>query len=203
MAYVSRGFRGKRAKEREGSRVPPGQYLVDDFPVLSAGPTPHIPLDQWTFTIESEVAELKRWSWEAFRAHTASSARCSLPHGGSPIRATVRGHRAGLVSRCHRGKGERMHARVTRLDAPAGSYEDGIAMTNDQVIPSLKGIEGFVGAYFLGDRETGKLMSVVLWDSAEHMRASEEMADRIRGDAATAAQGTIQSVERFEVVAQA
>jgi heme-degrading monooxygenase HmoA len=96
-----------------------------------------------------------------------------------------------------------VHARVTRLDAPAGSYEDGIATTNDQVIPALKGIEGFVGAYFMGDRESGKLMSVVLWDSEEHMRASEEMADRIRGDVATATQGTIQSVERFEVVAQA
>ena len=33
MAYVSRGFRGKRAKERLDSRLPPGQYLVEDFPV--------------------------------------------------------------------------------------------------------------------------------------------------------------------------
>jgi DMSO/TMAO reductase YedYZ molybdopterin-dependent catalytic subunit len=48
--------------------VPPGQYIVDDFPVLSAGPTPHTPLDQWTFRIEGEVAEQKSWSWEEFRA---------------------------------------------------------------------------------------------------------------------------------------
>ena len=45
MAYVSRGFRGKRAKERDESRLPPGQYLAEDFPVLSAGPTPHTPLE--------------------------------------------------------------------------------------------------------------------------------------------------------------
>jgi len=32
--------------------VPPGQYLTDDFPVLSAGPTPHTPLEEWTFTIQ-------------------------------------------------------------------------------------------------------------------------------------------------------
>jgi heme-degrading monooxygenase HmoA len=96
-----------------------------------------------------------------------------------------------------------MHARVTRLEAPADSFEDGIAVTNDQVIPALKGIEGFVGAYFMGDRDSGTLMSVVLWDSEEHMRASEEMANRIRGDAANAAQGKIESVERFEVIAQA
>ena len=69
MAYVSRGFHGKREKEREDSRLPPGQYLSQDFPVLSAGPTPHTPLDEWSFTIESEVGEeLERWSWESFRA---------------------------------------------------------------------------------------------------------------------------------------
>ena len=31
--------------------MPPGQYVTDDFPVLSAGPTPHTPLDEWTFEI--------------------------------------------------------------------------------------------------------------------------------------------------------
>ena len=41
---VSRGFRGRRQDGPPG-RVPPGQYLTDDFPVLSAGPTPHTPLD--------------------------------------------------------------------------------------------------------------------------------------------------------------
>jgi hypothetical protein len=36
---------------------------VEDFPVLSAGPTPHTPLDQWTFSIVGEVAEPTTWSW--------------------------------------------------------------------------------------------------------------------------------------------
>jgi len=48
--------------------VPPGQYVTDDFPVLSAGPTPHTPLDQWTFTINGEVDEPRSWTWEEFRA---------------------------------------------------------------------------------------------------------------------------------------
>jgi DMSO/TMAO reductase YedYZ molybdopterin-dependent catalytic subunit len=68
LAIISRGFRGRRRDEGESGRVPPGQYVVDDFPVLSAGPTPHTPLDQWTFTVEGEVAEQKSWSWEEFRA---------------------------------------------------------------------------------------------------------------------------------------
>jgi DMSO/TMAO reductase YedYZ molybdopterin-dependent catalytic subunit len=52
----------------ESGRVPPGQYVTDDFPVLSAGPTPHTPLDQWDFSIVGEVAEPRRWSWDEFRA---------------------------------------------------------------------------------------------------------------------------------------
>jgi DMSO/TMAO reductase YedYZ molybdopterin-dependent catalytic subunit len=60
MGYISRGFRGKRASEREDARLPPGQYLEDRFPVLSAGPTPHTPLDEWTFAIEDETTKLGR-----------------------------------------------------------------------------------------------------------------------------------------------
>ena len=68
MAFVSRGFRGRRRIPDESGRVPPGQYVTDDFPVLSAGPTPHTPLEEWDFAIVGEVAEPKRWTWEEFRA---------------------------------------------------------------------------------------------------------------------------------------
>ncbi len=68
MSYVSRGFRGKRRDEGPTDRVPPGQYLVDDFPVLSAGPTPRTPLEQWDFAVTRDVGEPKRWTWEEFRA---------------------------------------------------------------------------------------------------------------------------------------
>jgi len=67
MAHVSRGFRGKRVEQQDGSRVPPGQYLVEDFPVLSAGPTPYTSLEEWAFSIVGEVFEPKTWSWEDFR----------------------------------------------------------------------------------------------------------------------------------------
>ena len=60
---VSRDFRGRRKREAEPDRLPPGQYLTDDFPVLSAGPTPHTPLEQWSFSIVSGQ-ETKSWSWE-------------------------------------------------------------------------------------------------------------------------------------------
>jgi hypothetical protein len=37
MAIISRGFAGRRSAAE--AKLPPGQYLTTDFPVLSAGPT--------------------------------------------------------------------------------------------------------------------------------------------------------------------
>ena len=68
MPPVSRGFSGRRRPDVDPSRVPPGQYVVDDFPVLSAGPTPHIPLEEWTFEIGGAVDEPRSWTWEELQA---------------------------------------------------------------------------------------------------------------------------------------
>ena len=46
--------------------------------MLSAGPTPHTPLEQWTFSIEGEVAEPKTWSWEEFRALPSEEIRTDI-----------------------------------------------------------------------------------------------------------------------------
>jgi len=64
----SRGFRGRRAAGVDRARVPPGQYVTRDFPVLSAGPTPHTPLSEWTFTVRGEVDEPLSWTWNDLRA---------------------------------------------------------------------------------------------------------------------------------------
>jgi DMSO/TMAO reductase YedYZ molybdopterin-dependent catalytic subunit len=68
MGVFSRGFRGRRRDDVPSDRVPPGQYVTDDFPVLSAGPTPHTPLEEWDFRVVGEVDEPVRWSWDEFRA---------------------------------------------------------------------------------------------------------------------------------------
>jgi DMSO/TMAO reductase YedYZ molybdopterin-dependent catalytic subunit len=68
MTPISRGFRGRRRGEADPSRLPPGQYLVDDFPVLSAGPTPHTPLEEWSFSIAGAVDTPGSWTWEEFQA---------------------------------------------------------------------------------------------------------------------------------------
>jgi DMSO/TMAO reductase YedYZ molybdopterin-dependent catalytic subunit len=71
--FISRGFTGKRRQAEVASRVPPGQYVTPDFPVLSAGPTPRTPLERWSFAIEGLVGEPVRWSWEEFLRLPAQS----------------------------------------------------------------------------------------------------------------------------------
>ena len=66
--FVSRGFVGRPRQAGAAERVPPGQYVTRDFPVLSAGPTPRTPLEQWSFRIEGLVREPAQWSWDDFRA---------------------------------------------------------------------------------------------------------------------------------------
>jgi len=67
MGTVSPGFRGRRGREG-GPELPPGQYLVRDFAVLSAGPTPRIDLDRWEFSITNETGERRSWDWATFQA---------------------------------------------------------------------------------------------------------------------------------------
>jgi DMSO/TMAO reductase YedYZ molybdopterin-dependent catalytic subunit len=66
MTPISRGFLGRRRPVADPSRVPPGQYVTNDFPVLSAGPTPHTPLDEWSFTIHGAVEKTVSWPWQEF-----------------------------------------------------------------------------------------------------------------------------------------
>ncbi|QUX30665.1 sulfite oxidase-like oxidoreductase [Nocardiopsis akebiae] len=64
MNVVSRGFQGRRGGDP--SRVPPGQYETHDFPVLSAGPTPHVDTAEWTFAIADEAGGTRSWTWDEF-----------------------------------------------------------------------------------------------------------------------------------------
>jgi DMSO/TMAO reductase YedYZ molybdopterin-dependent catalytic subunit len=73
MPPISRGFRGRREAQAETGRLPPGQYLTPDFPVLSAGPTPRTALDEWSFAIGGSVREARSWPWDEFQALPAET----------------------------------------------------------------------------------------------------------------------------------
>jgi len=70
---ITRGFKNIRPRG-DPSRVPPGQYLTQDFPVLSAGPTPRTSLDAWSFALRDvDGNKLASWSWKEFLALPSST----------------------------------------------------------------------------------------------------------------------------------
>jgi DMSO/TMAO reductase YedYZ molybdopterin-dependent catalytic subunit len=76
MNIITRGFRGRR--QDSGRQLPPGQYLTHDFPVLSAGPTPRIPLDAWEFAVTTEAGNRHQWSWTELMALPAESVTADI-----------------------------------------------------------------------------------------------------------------------------
>jgi Sulfite oxidase and related enzymes len=66
MSFITRGFTGA-GRERD-PRLPPGQSLVADWPVLSAGPTPELDTADWSFSIRTETGALHQWNWEELLA---------------------------------------------------------------------------------------------------------------------------------------
>jgi DMSO/TMAO reductase YedYZ molybdopterin-dependent catalytic subunit len=66
MSFVTRGFSG-RDREHD-PKLPPGQTLVSDWPVLSAGPSPRIDTADWELVLHDETGEDLRWDWEQLLA---------------------------------------------------------------------------------------------------------------------------------------
>ena len=73
MSPVTRGFHGRPHEHLDAARLPPGQQVRTDFPVLSAGPTPHTPLHEWTFKITGAVDRPISWTWEELLALPAQT----------------------------------------------------------------------------------------------------------------------------------
>lgn len=76
MAEFTRGFGGRRRES--DPRLPPGQYLTADFPVLSAGPTPRIPESEWSFSVRTESGEVASWSWAELLALPAEDVHTDI-----------------------------------------------------------------------------------------------------------------------------
>jgi len=68
MTFISRGFSRREATDAPSDRIPPGQYATRGFPVLSAGPTPRIGLNDWRFELIGQVDKPRAWSWPEFTA---------------------------------------------------------------------------------------------------------------------------------------
>jgi heme-degrading monooxygenase HmoA len=94
----------------------------------------------------------------------------------------------------------KMFARVTLTQGPPDRVDDGIRDLRERILPAAKQMEGYQGILVLVDRSTGQAMGITLWETEEARRASEEAADRLRGESAEATGDQILDVQRYEVV---
>jgi heme-degrading monooxygenase HmoA len=92
-----------------------------------------------------------------------------------------------------------MYARVSTIEGSPDKVDDVTRQTQEQTLPQLRQMEGFKGFVALGDRQSGKMIGVSFWESEEALRATDEAASSVRSGAAEAADGTVASVEEYEV----
>jgi DMSO/TMAO reductase YedYZ molybdopterin-dependent catalytic subunit len=77
--FISRGFsRRRQVPEELADRLPPGQYVETGFPVLTAGPTPHVDTGDWRLRLDGMVHEPREWSWEGFNALPQEDVPCDI-----------------------------------------------------------------------------------------------------------------------------
>lgn len=55
------------AAASRAERLPPGQHLVSDWPVLDLGVQPAVAREQWRLTVDGLVDAILDWSWDEFR----------------------------------------------------------------------------------------------------------------------------------------
>lgn len=92
-----------------------------------------------------------------------------------------------------------MYARVTTLESSPERMDTAIRHVRENIVPQLQEMDGFRGFIGLGDRKSGKIMGVVLWESGEALRATEQSAAGLRRAAAEVSGGAIRGVEHYEV----
>ena len=164
----SRGFTGHG---RSTPELPPGQYLVEDFPVLSAGPTEHIKPEDWSFTLTTEAGTAHTWSWAEFQALPQRDAdrRPALRHQVVQARHALAGHLAR-----HPARGRRDRAARVRLHSSYGGYTTNLPLEDLQDGKAWLAFEFDGGA--LRPEHGGPVRLLVphlyLWKSAKWVRAA-------------------------------
>ena len=94
-----------------------------------------------------------------------------------------------------------MFARVSTIQGKPELVGEGIRNFREQIMPAVKKMAGFKGAYLLVDHKSGKFVAIVLWDTEKNLQASAAAADKLRAQAVQIAAATKPPmVEVYEVV---
>jgi hypothetical protein len=95
-----------------------------------------------------------------------------------------------------------MFARVTSSQVTPDRVEAMVGYVQSTLVPAVKQIPGVKASYFLADRQSGKGMTVTIYESADAMRAADERARQLRAGATQDVGGDIENVQHYEVVGQ-
>jgi quinol monooxygenase YgiN len=94
----------------------------------------------------------------------------------------------------------KMFSRVNFLQTAPDRIADVKRVVRDIVHPGIRDEDGYVGYIVLGDRETGRALGVTLWETEAAREVSDVTARQIRPQVEQATGGTMQSVERYDVL---
>ncbi len=95
-----------------------------------------------------------------------------------------------------------MFARVNAGQAETGQLA-GLIKFSEEGLPAFREAAGFKGFYLLADRQSGKLMTISLWDSEDDLRQLEARAAQVRKEASSQVGMASPPVDIYEVVLQA
>jgi heme-degrading monooxygenase HmoA len=93
-----------------------------------------------------------------------------------------------------------MFVRVSTLQGDPAMIDDATTYLREKIVPAARQLEGNRGVLSLVDRASGKGIHLTFWETEEAMRSSEEAANQMREDAASALEEDIVGVDRYEVV---
>jgi hypothetical protein len=95
-----------------------------------------------------------------------------------------------------------MYARISTIEGDPSKIDDAVAVLNEKIIPTLKGVKGFTAVNFMADKSTGKLVGVAFWQDQAALEGSMGAVNPMRTEVADAMGGKVVSVESYELVAQ-
>ena len=136
----------------EAPRVPPGQFLTERFPVMTAMFAPRIPLDRWRLQITGQVGRPMELDWEQFMAmpqvtmtsdfHCVTQwSRLDNTWEGVRVRdvldlAAPTSEAAFVMVHCHDGYTTNLDLAVlVEADAILAHHHDGLPLTPDHGAP--------------------------------------------------------------------
>jgi len=85
------------------------------------------------------------------------------------------------------------------MEASPARVDDAIRFFRVQVLPQLQQVEGFVQFIVLSDKQSGKLVGVVLWENEGAMQSLEEVLSGARGGISHPLGGVVVGAENYEV----